>query len=76
MPRPQHDLHAYSQVVLFNHVSWVDGLVMMRMFAPSGVVTARFPSHAVQGVAESCSFLHMQCRQCGGHAISAATVPA
>ena len=29
------------QVVLFNHVSWVDSLVMMRMFAPSGVAKAR-----------------------------------
>ena len=25
------------QIVLFNHVSWVDSIVMMRMFAPSGV---------------------------------------
>ena len=32
---------ALLQVVLFNHVSWVDSLVMMRMFAPSGVAKAR-----------------------------------
>ena len=30
------------QVVLFNHISWVDSLVLMRMFAPSGV--AKVPS--------------------------------
>jgi len=35
------DTRRCAQVVLFNHVSWVDGLVMMRMFAPSGLVTAR-----------------------------------
>ena len=28
---------ALPQVVLFNHISWVDSLVLMRMFAPSGV---------------------------------------
>ena len=35
------DILTILQVVLFNHVSWVDSLVMMRMFAPSGVAKAR-----------------------------------
>ena len=36
------DLYCCVQVILFNHASWVDGLVMLRMFAPSCVATARF----------------------------------
>ena len=31
----------WLQIVLFNHVSWVDSILMMRMFAPSGVAKVR-----------------------------------